>query len=293
MNTTSAPTRIATGHWPKGAPAAVSLTFDVDADAGDCWRHLSKRLTTLSEAQYGIGKGLQRILRVLRSHDVNATFYVPGEVAHKYAQEIRALADAGHEVGHHGYFHLFTDTVRPAEEREELLRGIDALTEVLGHRPAGYRSPGWELTPLTLELLQREGFLYDSSCMGDDEPYTLRYGGHEILELPIDWSLDDWVYFRFARDEGGLMSDPEALIRTWTREVQNAMEESRHITLTMHPEVMGRGYRCHVLSELIGWLKARNVWIVNHGELVRFLTADAGAAQARQGSTVGAARPQA
>jgi len=293
VNTTSAPTRIATTPWPKGAPAAVSLTFDVDADAGDCWRRLSGRLTTLSEAQYGIGKGLERILRVLRGHEVTATFYVPGEVAHKYPQAIKALADAGHEVGHHGYHHLFTDTVRPTEERDELLRGLDALTEVLGRRPAGYRSPGWELTPLTLELLDREGFLYDSSCMGDDEPYTLRHGGHEILELPIDWSLDDWVFFRFSREAGGLMSDPEALLRTWTREMQNAIEESRHVTLTMHPEVMGRGYRCHVLSELIDWLRARNVWIVNHAELVRFLTANADPMRTRDELPVCATRPQA
>ena len=263
---------IRTRPWPNNARAAVSLTFDVDADAGDCWRHLSGRLTLLSEAQYGIGAGLQRLVRLLHAHDIKATFYVPGEVADNYPDEVRKLFDDGHEIGHHGYFHLFTDTVRQVEEREELLRGIEALVRVTGDRPAGYRSPGWELTPVTLELLVQEGFGYDSSCMGDDNPYMLRDGSRQILELPIDWSLDDWVFFRFARDAGGIMSDPEALLRTWTREIMNAMEESRHVTLTMHPEVMGRGYRCHVLGEFIGWLKSQNIWIANHAQVVHFLT---------------------
>jgi peptidoglycan/xylan/chitin deacetylase (PgdA/CDA1 family) len=259
--------------WPGGAKAAVSLTFDLDADVGECWRHLSNRLTSQSEARYGAGRGLDRLSELLARHDVAATFYVPGEIAIMYPDKVRDLAARGHEIGHHGFFHLANDQVREVEQRNEILRGVEAIEQAIGIRPVGYRSPGWELTPCTLELLVEQSFRYDSSCMGDDRPYQLSHDGHSILELPVHWSLDDWVFFRFTRDGGGILSDPDALLNTWKREVLSAIAEQRHVTFTMHPEVMGRGYRSHVLDEFVRWLKDHgNVWIANHAQIVRQLS---------------------
>ena len=69
--------------WPNSAQTAISLTFDVDAESGwlgedDAYKH---RLSTLSEARYGITRGLPRILQTLQRHDIKATFYVPGYTA--------------------------------------------------------------------------------------------------------------------------------------------------------------------------------------------------------------------
>jgi peptidoglycan/xylan/chitin deacetylase (PgdA/CDA1 family) len=251
--------------WPSGHKAAVSLTFDLDADVGASWRGMNGLLTTMSGARFGVGRGLERLLGVMDAHGVSATFFVPGEIAELHRAEVLAVAEAGHEVGHHGHFHLAIDRIREAEQRDEFFRGLKAL-EKLNVRPSGYRCPGFELTPFTLDLLVQEGFRYDSSCMGDDRPYYLATDADRLLELPIHWSLDDWVFFRFAAaniyDGGGTMSDPQACMNTWRAEVENAIEEERHVTITMHPEVMGRGYRSHVFSEFVGWLKNEaNVWI--------------------------------
>lgn len=240
--------------WLQGADVAVSLTFDVDADVGVDWRQLSDRLTSLSEAQFGAGRGLTRLCSLLEQRGIAATFFVPGEVAKMHPDVVHRLLEDGHEVGHHGYYHLANDKVRSVEQYDELMRGIEALETVSGERPVGYRSPGWELTPYTLDLLVREGFAYDSSCMGDDRPYMLSHGGSSLLEIPVHWSLDDWVFFGFTRDGGGVLRDPEALLNTWKREFLSAIEERRHVTYTMHPEVMGRGYRAQTLSEFIDWM---------------------------------------
>ena len=250
--------------WPSGHKAAVSLTFDLDADVGKAYKGAGQ-LTTLSEAKFGAGRGLERLMGLMADHKVTSTFFVPGEICELYPKEVRAVADAGHEIGHHGHIHLAIDRVRDTEQRDELYRGLQALKKV-GIRPQGYRCPGWDLTPFTLELLLQEGFRYDSSCMGDDRPYYLKSGTRKLLELPVHWSLDDWLFFRFSTnniyDGGGTMSDPDACLNTWKREVENAVIEGRHVTITMHPEVMGRGYRSHLLSEFIGWLKNdANVWI--------------------------------
>ena len=260
--------------WPSGHKAAVSLTYDLDADVGKSWRNMDG-LTTLSEAKFGAGRGLERLMGVMTDHKVKSTFFVPGEICELYPEVVCEIADDGHEIGHHGYIHLAINRIRSIEQREEMDRGMQALAK-LGIRPTGYRCPGWDLTPFTLELLLEEGFRYDSSCMGDDRPYYLKSGSRKLLEMPVHWSLDDWVFFRFSNgniyDGAGTMSDPQACLNTWKREVENAATEGRHVTITMHPEVMGRGYRSHLLSEFIGWMKAdANVWVATLDEVADHL----------------------
>jgi peptidoglycan/xylan/chitin deacetylase (PgdA/CDA1 family) len=92
---------------------------------------------------------------------VPATFYVPGDTAERHTDALRAVVDAGHEIGHHGYLHKRSDAISAVEQREEIERGTAALQERLGVTPRGYRSPSWELTPATLQLLHEHGFEWD------------------------------------------------------------------------------------------------------------------------------------
>lgn len=254
--------------WPDGHDVCVALTFDVDADVGVGWRRIEERLTSLSEARYGAVRGLPRILETLRRRELRATFYVPGEVAELHPDLVRAIVADGHEVGHHGHVHLWTDRATASEQRQEVERGLEALDRCGVPRPRGFRSPAWELTPATLGLLVEHGFRWDSSCMGDDRPYVESHGGMQILELPVHWSLDDWVYFGFTRDGGGVMSAPEALTRTWMLELESAIAERRMVTYTMHPECMGRGYRMRMLEQLLDEMAERgSVWFATHAEV--------------------------
>jgi peptidoglycan-N-acetylglucosamine deacetylase len=259
--------------WPAGAPVAVSFTVDFDADVGMDWRKLDGRLTSTSEARFGAVRGIWRLLDLFAEKEIRATFYVPGEIARRYPEEVRAIVSAGHEVGHHGHVHLFNDRIDLAGQRAEMDEGIDALIEVAGVRPSGYRSPGWELTPETIEMLVERGFVHDSSCMGDDRPYVERHGSHSILEMPVHWSLDDWVYYGFTRDGGGPMADPDAMYRCWLREFESAVEERRHVTYTLHPECAGRGYRSRTVGMLIDQMRAvSDVWFAPHAAVADVVT---------------------
>jgi peptidoglycan-N-acetylglucosamine deacetylase len=251
--------------WPGGAEVCVALTFDVDVDVGaDDWRDIGTRLTPLSEARYGARRGVPRILELLERRGVPGTFYVPGEIAERYPDLVRAIRDGGHEIGHHGHRHLSPDKVTPAEQREELERGLEAISRCSGTTPVGYRSPFWELTPETLRLLDELGFRWDSSCMGDDRPYFESFDGIELLELPVDWSLDDWIYFWYQR----VMSHPDALLQTWLLEFESALAERRMVTYTMHPEAIGRGYRARILERLLDEMSVRGrVWFATHGQV--------------------------
>ncbi|WEK33204.1 MAG: polysaccharide deacetylase [Candidatus Pseudomonas phytovorans] len=240
-------------YWPQRKSTAVSLTFDVDAEAGYLGESPSfaRRLTSLSEGRFGVTRGVPRILELLRRHGIAATFFVPGYTAEQHPQLVETLLQAGHEVGHHGHMHLRSDKVSVQEQVDEMERGLEALARAGAPKPAGYRSSSWELTPETFALLLRHGFAYDSSCMGDDRPYVETCNGASILELPVHWSLDDYPMFGWGIDNGGNFSHPRMLFDTWLAEYESARRDARHTSFTMHPEVIGRAARFEQLERLV------------------------------------------
>lgn len=260
--------------WPGGAAVAVSLTFDVDAEAA--WLGQSddyaRRLSTLSAGRYGIVRGLPRLLELLDRLAIPATFYVPGDTAERHPQAIRAIAGAGHEIAHHGHHHLRPDHVTPSQQRREIEHGLTALETCVSRRPSGYRSPAWELTPETFDLLIEHGFHYDSSCMGDDRPYLEEHNGTSLLELPVHWSLDDWPHFGWTVDHGGNLNDPSSVLDIWLEEFDQAASEHRHITYTMHPEVIGRPHRITALERFLSTIRTRTpTWFATHHQLAQHI----------------------
>ena len=274
--------------WPGGAEVAVALTFDVDGEAP--WLgegiHNERRLTLLSQGRYGPVRGLGRILDLLAELDIRATFYVPGHTADHHPEAVTAILAGGHEVGHHGYLHLGTEDLDAGGQRGELEAGLAALARH-GVRPAGYRSPGWELTPETLALLAGLGFTYDSSLMADDRPYWETSGTEPLLELPGHWSLCDWPFFGWTPYHGGLLADPARVERIWLEEYESARQEHRAITYTMHPEAIGRGYLLRMLRRVItGMLDRGRPWFATHAQIAALA-----AAPAETAASPGSARP--
>ena len=130
----------------------------------------------MSHQAYGPLVGVPRLLGMLERHRIRSTFFVPGYTAHRYPAVVKDIVAAGHEVAHHGYLHEQPTAVSPEEEAANLDRGLQALEEVAGVRPVGYRAPMWDLSWRSPALLAERGFLYDSSLMDADVPYELAVG---------------------------------------------------------------------------------------------------------------------
>ena len=97
--------------------------------------------------------------------------------------------------------------------------------------------------------------------MGDDRPY--RVGG--LLELPVHWSLDDWVHFGIGAERPP--GDADLWHRTWLAEIGQAVEEGRIVTLTMHPEIIGRAHRLVALAGLLDDARALGVRFARHADV--------------------------
>jgi peptidoglycan/xylan/chitin deacetylase (PgdA/CDA1 family) len=247
-------------------PLSACLTFDFDALSPWVFEMAEGNVAALSRGEFG-AVAVPRILDLLERHEIRTTFFVPGHTALAYPALVRRIAEAGHEIGHHGWVHEGLTRLEPDQEREYLIRGLDALDRVAGVRPRGYRAPGVEVSVNTVDILLEHEFSYDASFSGSDfEPYYLRHGDRfptdgayefgesvDLVGIPFSWGLSDFQYFEFVPGVTVRQDTPSAVYEIWHAELEWAHQNvpGGVFDLTMHPQAIGRGHRLVMLEKLI------------------------------------------
>jgi peptidoglycan/xylan/chitin deacetylase (PgdA/CDA1 family) len=251
----------------------VCLTFDFDTESGFIARGLTTP-TMLSRGEFGL-TGARRILDLAKSRGVPMTWFVPGFTIESHPHACEWVVEAGHEVAHHSWAHVPPAEQSRDEEEEDMARANVAIEKLTGQKARGYRSPSWDLSENTLDLLEAQGFDYDSSLMaGDYIPMKTRRADHvklndpirygedrEIIEMPISWTLDDHPHFEYLRTPNFLMPGlrpAREVMDSWYDEYcyMRQTEEWGILTYTMHPYVIGRGFRMFAFEKLVDKLIA-------------------------------------
>ena len=264
--------------WPGAARCAVALSFDSDHETNEL-RDGGESIGRLSQGQYGHRQGVPRILEILKSFGIKATFFVPAVTALLYPDEQRRIAAEGHEIGIHGWIHERNSELALEAERDLQRRSAEALERITGAKPVGIRTPSWDFSPNTLAITRDMGLLYDSSLMADVDCYELVLDGKEtgVIELPVEWIRDDAVYFNMNRLAAlRPYTPPVSVLDIFRREFDAAYHEGGLFQLTMHPHVIGYRSRIWVLEELIRHMRERErVWFGTHAEVAAYARANA------------------
>ena len=248
--------------WPDGRRSAVAFTFDFDAE--EVWigedPANADRPGVLSQGTYGAKVAVPLILELLDRHRVTATFFTPARVAERHPDRVKEIVAAGHEIAHHGYTHTSPTTLTREEEENELTKGLEILRS-FGAEVIGYRSPSWDFSANTEDLLQLHGFAYSSNFMDDLVPY--RRTGTSLVEVPVQWILDDAAHFWFSgADWARKISTTEEVRQIWEAEFAGYHRLGGAFVLTMHPQIIGRPSRLDLLDGFVDFVKFHDdVWI--------------------------------
>ena len=244
----------------------VALTFDHDAISDSVRR--GDPMVKFSHGEFGPRVGVPRILALLAERGIPSTWFTPGHSLETFPDTITSILEGGHELACHGWYHEDFSTLSTDEQRAIIERSADAVERVAGKRPAGWRAPYWALGARTLELVEAAGFVYDSSLMdGDYDLHLVRAGDRhstasgtnwgrqtKLVEVPVYWALDDWPQFEPAPETGrDGMAPPSKVLEIWLAELDYAWRHAPGglLTVTMHPECIGRGHRMAMLERFI------------------------------------------
>lgn len=266
---------------PAGKKVAVNIGADFDAHS--VWMG-AFNLTTpayIHRGEFGAEVGAPRLLKLLDKYNIKGTWCIPGHTIDTFPEISKEIVNRGHEVAHHGYAHENVSTLTYEEEEKVMQMGLEALDRI-GVKPRGYRSPAWDYSPNTLKIIEKYGFKYDSSLMGNDlHPYRPRmvdinwdkasvYGPpSEIIEFPVSWYLDDFPTQELVLGGVEGLTSPDVFFDRCKAIFDYALEneEGACYILTTHPQTIGRAHMLPKLEELIKYMEYNGAWFATLSEM--------------------------
>ncbi len=247
----------------------VGFGIDVDAVAGWLGSYGGEDSPDdISRGMFAGEVGSMRLLDLFDKLDIKTTWFIPGHSVETFPQQMKEVANRGHEIGIHGYSHENPIAMTAEQEEAVLDKCIGLITELSGQRPTGYVAPWWEFSNVTNEMLLKKGIKYDHSLMHNDfSPYRVRVGdtwtkidysgkpedwmkplvrGEEtdLIEIPANWYLDDlppMMFIKKSPNSHGFVN-PRDIEQMWKDQFDWVYENMDYAVfpITIHPDVSGR-----------------------------------------------------
>lgn len=186
------------------------LTFDIEE-----WALVKVGKYYSHEDYNAFDTFLNRILEVLDSREIKATFFCTGMMAKEFPQVVKLIHSHGHEIGCHSNQHTWMNQMSEADAREDTHAAVSSLEQCIGQKVLSYRAPAFsigESNKWMFEILASEGIVRDSSVFsalrdfggfptfGAQEPCAIEYNGIELKEFPISMTK---VFGRTTAYSGG------------------------------------------------------------------------------------------
>lgn len=272
----------------------IICAFGTDVDSVAGWIGSYGGGDSPSDIQRGVFAsevGNIRLLNLFKKYKLRTSFFIPGHSIESFPDQVKRIADAGHEIGAHGYLHENPIAMTPTQEEEVLVKCLGLIEKYTGQKPRGYVAPWWEMSASTAGLLLKYGFKYDhSQGYRDFQPFYARIGdswttidyskkasewmqpmkhGHEIdlVEIGANWYVDDlppMMFMKKAPNSHGFVN-PRDIEQMWRDQFDWVYREMDYgvFPFTIHPDVSGRPQVIIMLERLIEYINKHQdvVWM--------------------------------
>ena len=264
------------------AKKKIMCAFGTDIDSVAGWIGSYGGGDSPSDIQRGVFAsevGNIRLLNLFKKYKLKTTFFIPGHSMESFPDQVKRIADEGHEIGAHGYLHENPIAMTPTQEEDVLAHCVDLIERVSGQKPRGYVAPWWEMSNSTAALLLKYGFKYDhSQGYRDFQPFYAKVGdkwnlidysktakewmkpmvhGKEIdlVEVGANWYVDDlppMMFMKKAPNSHGFVN-PRDIEQMWRDQFDWIYREMDYavFAFTIHPDVSGRPQVLLMLERLI------------------------------------------
>jgi len=277
--------------WPSGAKLAVSIVVNVEegsemtiarGDRGmepvdELGIHIKSPIRNYgneSNYLYGINAGAPRVVKLLRDHDVAASWTVAAMSLENHPEIAAAIRDLGHEAVSHGWRWVHQFKMDEATERDFIRKAVASIERSTGTRPFGWLSRYFH-TDNTRRLLIEEGFAYHMDDYSGDVPFWDRttVPGRPIAIVPYQLDTNDMK----------MWTDPAYTPAAWLDYARRAFDWSyaeglagnpKMMSLGLHLRIIGRPGRIWAFDEFLHHVKGHDgVWFATRHQIAQALAA--------------------
>jgi len=257
---------------PQGRRASVSVTFDNLGEACDInmgrWP-----ASSLVGSHFTATRVLPQLLE--DTDGLVITYFIESVNAQLYPDQMKALQDAGHEIGWHTWGHENWGRLPLAEKRTNLAQSLAAL-RAIGISPVGFRPPGGVADAPSLALLKDHGFTYCSPVANDtrirleEGLAILPFAWRHVDAYLIDPDLND---FRVTHGDRASPASADEWDRILNEGFDASLAAGKHLTVIFHPYLFGADERLwQVMRRFLARLKAHDdVWLAPCSEVAEWV----------------------
>lgn len=265
--------------WPGGAKLALSIVVNVEEgseqsvargdrgmepvdELGVFVKGAVRNYANESNYLYGIKAGAPRVLKLLREHEIAASWTIAAQSLETHPELARAIVALGHEPVSHGWRWVHQFRMDEAAERAFIRKAVASIEATCGVRPYGWLSR-YLMTDNTRRLLIEEGFTYHMDDFSGDVPFWDRdtVPGRPIAIVPYQIDTND---MKFWTDPA---YSPDDWLRYATRSFDQLWREGeagnpKMMSLGLHLRIIGRPGRIWAFEEFLRYAKSHDgVWI--------------------------------
>ena len=123
-------------------PQAVSVSSTINGRELPiyCVETDEKKVALSFDAAWG-NEDTQRILEILAKHNIHVTFFATGGWVESYPDDVKAILDAGHDLGNHSENHKNMSQLSNDEKEQEIMKVHDKVKNLTGYEMFLFRPP--------------------------------------------------------------------------------------------------------------------------------------------------------
>jgi len=256
---------IAFEAWDRTKPTqGAALQSPLPKDA--LWK---RDWSTETFREFGAKVGLRRLLDICDRYGIKTSVQVNGLSCVYYPELVKDCYDRGHELVAHGWdqgerLYMLTRE----QERENILKTVDAIVKVTGERPMGWSSPGVRPTDNTVELLAEAGLEFHCDFHDDEMPYPIWVGDKLIIEFPHQYTIND----HRMQEEGTRQEFFEKFTDEFDYRYRIGDKNPTMMNVITHAYLISRIPFIDTFEQIICYAKShKDVWFARRGDVAEWV----------------------
>lgn len=122
-----------------------------------CVEQNEKKVALSFDAAWG-NEDTKKILSILKEKKVSVTFFMTGGWIEKYPEDVKAIHEAGHELGNHSENHKQMSTLSIEACKEEIMKPHEKVKELTGVEMRVFRPPYGDYNDTLIDAVTECGY---------------------------------------------------------------------------------------------------------------------------------------